>query len=95
MASGYNARMAIKDEDILVCATQGMTAAERLYLPEIVRGFGTTIRHLFTSFGIRGRQSRAMQYPEERKEHFSPEEGGLEPSNFRGVHRLNRDEAGG
>jgi len=85
--------MAIKDEDILVCSIPEMTAAERLYLPEIVRGFGTTIRHLFTSFG-QGPTSRALQYPEQRREHKSPEEGGLEPSNFRGVHRLNRDEAG-
>ena len=47
----------------------------------------------FTSFG-QGRTSRAMQYPEERKEQKGPEEGGMEPSNFRGVHRLNRDEQG-
>jgi len=85
--------MPIRDEDILVCPTPEMNAAERLYLPEIIRGFGTTIRHLFTSFG-QGPTSRALQYPEQRREHYSPEEGGLEPSNFRGVHRLNRDEAG-
>jgi len=85
--------MPIRDEDILVCPTPAMNAAERLYLPEIVRGFGTTIRHLFTSFG-HGPTSRTIKYPEQRREHYSPEEGGLEPSNFRGVHRLNRDEAG-
>ena len=85
--------MPIRDEDILVCPTPEMNAAERLYLPEIIRGFGTTIRHLFTSFG-QGPTSRTIQYPEQRREHYSPEEGGLEPSNFRGVHRLNRDEAG-
>ncbi len=89
----YNLYMPIRDEDILLCPTPEMNAAERLYLPEIIRGFGTTVRHLFTSFG-QGPTSRTIQYPEQRREHYSPEEGGLEPSNFRGVHRLNRDEAG-
>jgi NADH-quinone oxidoreductase subunit I len=85
--------MPIRDEDIMVCPTPDMNAAERLYLPEIIRGFGTTMRHLFTSFG-QGRTSRALQYPEERREDIPVEEGGMEVSNFRGFHRLNRDEAG-
>jgi NADH-quinone oxidoreductase subunit I len=35
-----------------------------------------------------------MQYPEERRENMPVEDGGMEPSNFRAVHRLNRDEDG-
>jgi len=85
--------MAIRDEDIIQIRPRRMTRAESIYLPEIVKGFGTTLRHLFTSFGA-GRTSRTIQYPEQRKEHFAPEDGGQEVSNFRGVHRLNRDERG-
>jgi NADH-quinone oxidoreductase subunit I len=85
--------MAIRDEDILHVNPPPMNRMEGVYLPEVIKGFGTTMRHFFTSFG-QGRTSRTMQYPEERKEHSKPEDGGMEPSNFRGVHRLNRDEAG-
>jgi NADH-quinone oxidoreductase subunit I len=85
--------MAIRDEDILPVNPPPMNRLEGVYLPEVIKGFGTTMRHFFTSFG-QGKTSRTMQYPEQRKEHSKPEDGGMEPSNFRGVHRLNRDEAG-
>jgi len=35
-----------------------------------------------------------MQYPEVRREDLPIEDGGMNKSNFRGVHRLNRDEEG-
>ncbi len=85
--------MAIPDQDIVPIAPPTMNRLESAYLPEIFKGFGTTMRHFFTSFG-QGRTSRTLQYPEERREHFKPEAGGPEPGNFRGVHRLNRDENG-
>lgn len=85
--------MAIDPKDIVELSTPKMTRAEASYLPEIFKGFGTTMRHFVTSFG-QGRTSRALQYPEQRREQFPVEEGGLEVRNFRGVHRLNRDEAG-
>jgi len=85
--------MAIREEDIVRITVPPLNRMERMYLPEVFKGFGTTMRHFFTSFG-QGRTSRTMQYPEQRKEQMSPEEGGMEPSNFRGVHRLNRDEQG-
>ena len=85
--------MAIRDEDILKVNPPPMNRLEGVYLPEVIKGFGTTMRHFFTSFG-QGKTSRTMQYPEERKEHKNPEDGGMEPANFRGVHRLNRDEEG-
>ncbi len=85
--------MAIRDEDIVRIEPAPMSRMEMVYLPEIFKGFGTTLRHFFTSFG-QGKTSRTIQYPEERREHKGPIEGGLEPSNFRGVHRLNRDEDG-
>ena len=83
----------IRDEDVKVIAPKPMNRIEGIYLPEVVKGFGTTMRHFFTSFG-QGRTSRAMQYPEERREQMPVEKGGLHAPNFRGVHRLNRDESG-
>lgn len=85
--------MAIRDTDVLPIHPPAMTPTEAVYIPAIVKGFGTTMRHFFTSFG-QGRTSRTMQYPEQRREHLPVEQGGQNASNFRGVHRLNRDESG-
>jgi NADH-quinone oxidoreductase subunit I len=85
--------MAIRDEDIIPIKPPPMSRLEGVYLPEIFKGLGTTLRHFFTSFG-NGRTGRTMQYPEERREHLPVDQGGLEVRNFRGVHRLNRDEQG-
>lgn len=52
--------------------------AEALYLPAIAEGVSTTLRHMF---GPR----RTMQYPEQKPKL---------PPNYRGLHRLNRDEKG-
>ncbi len=50
----------------------------RLYLPAIVDGLQTTVKHVFMP-------RITQQFPEERPKL---------PPNYRGVHRLNRDEAG-
>ena len=85
--------MAIRDEDVLPIQPKPMNRLEGTYMSEVFKGFGTTMRHFFTSFG-QGRTSRTFQYPEVRREHMPVEEGGQHAPNFRGVHRLNRDEAG-
>lgn len=85
--------MPIRDEDIVRLSTPKMTRSEAVYIPEIVKGFGVTMRHFFTSFG-QGRTSRTLQYPEQRREDLPVEKGGINVSNFRGFHRLNRDESG-
>jgi NADH-quinone oxidoreductase subunit I len=85
--------MAIRDDEIVPIRSQPLNRSENIYLPEVFKGFGTTMRHFFTSFG-QGRTSRTMQYPEERREDLPIEDGGINRSNFRGVHRLNRDESG-
>ena len=54
------------------------TLAERVYLPEVMRGLSVTFRHIW------GKKS-TLQYPEERRE-FRP--------NYRGSHRLTVDEQG-
>jgi len=92
-AALYCRPMAIRDEDVILIRPAPMSRGERAYLPAIIGGFGVTMRHFFTSFG-QGRTSRSMQYPEERKEHQPPERGGMQKSNFRAFHRLNRDEQG-
>jgi NADH-quinone oxidoreductase subunit I len=85
--------MTIRDEDIQAVTRAPMNRAESIYLPEVIKGIGTTMRHFFTSFG-QGKTSRTIQYPEQRREHYAPEDGGMEKRNFRGFHRLNRDEDG-
>jgi NADH-quinone oxidoreductase subunit I len=85
--------MPMRQEDIVELRPPPMKATEAVYIPAIVKGFGTTLRHFFTSFG-QGKTSRTMQYPEVRREDLPVEDGGMLKSNFRGVHRLNRDEQG-
>lgn len=73
----------IVDSDILELPEPRLTAMERLYLPPILNGMKVTFRHLVKSL-VRGPDT--VQYPEEQRE--------LRVSNYRGVHRLNRDEDG-
>jgi len=55
-----------------------MGIAEALYLPAIAEGLSTTFKHMF-------QPRKTKQYPEETP---------TLPPNYRGVHRLNRDEKG-
>jgi NADH-quinone oxidoreductase subunit I len=90
--------MTIRPEDVLHLKTPELNRRESVYLPEVIKGFGTTFRHMLTSFGHSRfspvKSNRTLQYPEERREQMPVEEGGLHAPNFRGVHRLNRDEQG-
>jgi NADH-quinone oxidoreductase subunit I len=70
--------MAIAAQDVRWVKPPTMTLADKLYLPAIVSGLGTTLRHVF-------QKSVTQQFPEERPSL---------PPNYRGVHRLNRDEEG-
>ncbi len=57
---------------------------EQLYIPELVRGLGITLRHFFiNTFG--SKEIVTVRYPEEKREY---------PLRFRGVHRLMRREDG-
>ena len=61
-----------------------LTLAERFFLPQIAAGLGVTARHI----GRRGRSASkaiTVQYPEEQH---------VPSPNYRGVHRLNKDEQG-
>lgn len=73
----------IKDDDILLLDEPRLSPAERLYLPQIVDGMVVTLQHLGRSLFKR---PITVQYPEEQRR--------LRVENYRGVHRLNRDEQG-
>jgi len=70
--------MAIAEKDIRWVKSPTMGLMDRLYLPAIAQGLGTTIKHMFT-------KKVTQQFPEERPQL---------PQNYRGVHRLNRDDKG-
>lgn len=73
----------IRDEDILELDEPTLSAPEKLFIPQIAAGMMTTLKHLGkTLFN----KSFTVQYPEEKRK--------LRTENYRGVHRLNRDEDG-
>ncbi len=73
----------IKNEDILEIGEPVLTMTERMYVPQILGGMRTTITHMATS--LAGKRE-TVQYPEEQRT--------LRVENYRGIHRLNRDEKG-
>jgi NADH-quinone oxidoreductase subunit I len=83
----------MRNEDVYVVSMPRMGPAESSFLPEVFKGLGTTMKHIMGSIG-RGPKAKTFYYPEERRENMPVEKGGMEKSNYRGVHRLNRDEQG-
>ena len=73
----------MRDEDVLEIKEPQLTAAERLYMPQILVGMKVTLRHMF-DIGRRNRM--VVSYPEQKRD--------LRVENYRGVHRLNRDPDG-
>ncbi len=73
----------MRNEDVLVVQPPQLTAADRLYLPQVVAGLKTTLRHMFDA---RRRNKMTLQYPEQKRE--------VRVENYRGVHRLNKDPDG-
>jgi NADH-quinone oxidoreductase subunit I len=70
--------MPIAEADVKWITPPKISLMEKLYLPSIVQGFQTTLKHMFGP-------KVTQQFPEERPKL---------PPNYRGVHRLNRDEEG-
>jgi NADH-quinone oxidoreductase subunit I len=70
--------MPINEADVRWVEAPTIGLAERLYLPAIMQGLQTTIKHMFMP-------KVTQQFPEQRPE---------VPPNYRGVHRLNRDDKG-
>ena len=55
----------MREEDILVVREPALTPAERLYLPQVVEGVRTTLRHMFN---VKKREETVTQYPEQKHE---------------------------
>jgi NADH-quinone oxidoreductase subunit I len=70
--------MPIVESDVRWVTEPRMNLLERLYFPAIAAGLQTTLTHMF-------RPKVTVQFPEQRPKI---------PPNYRGVHRLNRDEQG-
>jgi NADH-quinone oxidoreductase subunit I len=71
--------MPIKPEDVTWIEEPQYGLLDAMYLPAIAEGLRTTVRHMFKPDTI------TQQYPEEKPDL---------PPNYRGVHRLNRDDQG-
>lgn len=85
--------MSIREEDVIVLQASSITRSESTFLPEVFKGLGTTFKHMIGSVA-KGKRNKTLEYPEERREHYPVEQGGMYKPYFRGVHRLNRDEDG-
>jgi NADH-quinone oxidoreductase subunit I len=70
--------MAIAETDVRWVQAPKLGVLDRLYLPAIAQGLQTTMKHLFMP-------KVTQQFPEQRPKL---------PPNYRGVHRLNRDDSG-
>lgn len=79
--------MAIKDSDIIEIKQPVLSFWEKTYLPAIIGGLMITFKHIF-------QKKYTMQYPEKRRENMSIVDGGLRGKNYRGLHRLNKDDQG-
>ncbi len=75
--------MRLDDPKLKRLAPPTLTLAERFYLPQIAVGLGVTAQHIA---GVMfGGKAITVQYPEEQH---------VPSANYRGVHRLNKDEQG-
>jgi NADH-quinone oxidoreductase subunit I len=74
--------MPIAEAEVRWVQPYRMNLWDLLYVPAVVQGVQTTVRHMANT--LRGRDV-TQQFPEERP---------TLPAHYRGVHRLNRDEQG-
>ena len=81
----------MKESDVLVLDEPKLSIGDQFFLPQVLNGLGTTMKHMLR---VLGGTDRVIQYPEEKREDLPPEQGGMEIQTYRGVHRLNKDEEG-
>ena len=81
----------MKDSDVILLEEPALSLADQFYLPQVLIGLGTTMKHMFR---VLGGTDRVIQYPEERREDIAIEKGGMDIQSYRGIHRLNKDEEG-
>lgn len=76
--------MAIKEKEVTWVQPPRLGLLDQLYLPAILGGIATTLKH-FTETATGLGDQATQQYPEEKPKL---------PPHYRGLHRLNRDEEG-
>src|SRR2546430_33421 len=81
----------MKDTDILLLQEPRLSLADQFYLPQVLKGLGTTMKHMLK---VLGGTDRVLQYPEERRETIPVKGGGIPRHPSRGAPRLNKDEEG-
>lgn len=81
----------MKPSDVIELQEPQLTLSDQFYLPQVMVGLGTTMKHMFR---VLSGNHRVIQYPEQRREDRPVEEGGMLLQTYRGVHRLNKDEEG-
>src|SRR3954466_6888422 len=81
----------MKDSDVIVLSEPKLTLGDQFYLPQVLAGLGTTMKHMFD---VLGGKDRVIQYPEERREDIPVEQGGMLLRPYRGVHRPNKAKEG-
>jgi len=81
----------MKESDVLVLNEPKLNIGDQFYLPQVLIGLGTTMKHMLH---VLTGTDRVIQYPEERREDMNVEDGGMLLRTYRGVHRLNKDEEG-
>src|SRR5580658_9343135 len=82
----------MKESDCIVLNEPSLTLADQFYLPQVMNGLGTTLKHMFRVV-VQGKD-QVIQYPEIKRENMPVESGGMSLQQYRGVHRLNKDEEG-
>jgi len=82
----------MNESDVIVLEEPTLSLADQFYLPQVLIGLGTTMKHMFDV--VVKDKHRVVQYPEQRREDIAVEEGGIFQQTYRGVHRLNKDEDG-
>lgn len=84
-----------QDKEYIIDVTpKPMAASDYFFVPAVLRGLGTTLRHCLGNMGRGGSNKKnvwVVQYPEQKRDDRDVLDGGQERSTFRGVHRLNRD----
>jgi NADH-quinone oxidoreductase subunit I len=81
----------MKETDIIVLDAPKLSPLDEFYIPQVLKGLGTTMKHMLK---VLGGTDRVVQYPEERREDMPVDKGGMLQITYRGVHRLNKDEEG-
>ncbi|MGH7177455.1 MAG: NuoI/complex I 23 kDa subunit family protein [Tepidisphaeraceae bacterium] len=82
----------MNESDVIVLEEPKLSLADQFFVPQVLVGLGTTMKHMFNV--VVKRENRVLEYPEEKREDLSVEQGGMNLRTYRGVHRLNKDEQG-